>query len=95
MSISYSTTPNAQMSARVDRFTAGLLGRHVGRGSKDHARLRHGHAHRRRFFDHGRGSASTQLRETKVENLHTTFRRDLDVARLQVPVRDALFMCRL
>ena len=42
VSISYSTTPNAQMSARWSTaLPLRLLGRHVGRGAEDHARLRH------------------------------------------------------
>ena len=42
VSISYSTTPKAQMSARLSTvLPARLLGTHVGRGAEDHPRLRH------------------------------------------------------
>ena len=106
VSISNSTTPNAQMSARR---SAGrplrLLGRHVRCRAEDHARGRH----RAGEVSVGELASATlpvrpagppaclrqRLRQAEVEHLHRAVRPDLDVGRLEVPVDDAEVVCRL
>ena len=53
VSISNSTQPNAQMSARLSTVSPGLLGRHVRRGAENDPGLRRVHRDRRRIHDVG------------------------------------------
>jgi hypothetical protein len=54
--------------------------------------MRCGHADRRRVFGSNRGRRGAKLRETEIENLYLSVRRDLDVAGLQIPVGDVFLV---
>ena len=94
VSISYSTTPNAQMSARLSTgLPARLLGRHVGRGAQDHAGLV------ARIVSVGEcadrrppASLDQRLGQAEIQHLHAPVGRDLDVRRLEIAMDDALFV---
>jgi hypothetical protein len=74
------------VGAAIDLLAARLLGRHVGGGSEDRARLGHGRRDRGR---HGRvrvlvDVAEPRARQSEVEDLHVADRRDHDVRRLEI-----------
>ena len=70
----------------IDRFTPGLLGRHVRRGAKDHAALRRGDGQRRRIVVVR--ARALHLGQTEVQDLRVAATADEDVGGLDVAVND-------
>ena len=80
----------------VHRFAARLFGTHVRRGPQQHPRHRPCVSHRRRLRHiDGWGVVAQAFRQTEVENLHFSGRRDDDVGRLEIAVNDSFVVCRL
>ena len=99
VSISNSTTPNAQMSARLSTLLpARLLGSHVRGRAENHPGLRHrGRRHRRRrrvTFAGARAGpeASIAFASPKSSTLTVPSRADLDVRGFEIAMNDALLV---
>src|SRR5262249_50637748 len=84
----------------VDRFSARLLGRHVGGGPEDDARLRHGGRRHRRRAQYVGGDADVarararlaRFGEAEIEHLDGAVVAHPDVGPLQIAVNDALLV---
>ena len=94
VSISNSTTPNAQMSARLsDSSAARLLGRHVGGGAENHAacassRARDGRRHATRSATTGVEVSIALARPKSSTFTRAVRRRSFDVRGLEVAMDD-------
>jgi hypothetical protein len=88
------------VAAMISRFTFGLLGRHVGRGTENHSRLRRHQAERRRLRDcHPITLVGTivvgvfdQLGQPEIEHLHGAVVANLDVGGLEIAMDDPLLV---
>jgi hypothetical protein len=79
------------VGALVDDLAARLLGRHVGRGAEDDARLRRDEWWAMRQFSTSLPQVrrAVHLREAEVEHLDGAVGSDLDVGRLEIAMHDA------
>ena len=96
VSISNSTAPNAQMSARLSTaLPARLLGRHVGGGAENHPRPRHRRRRDRRrprVARRHRAGRLHRLGEPEVQHLHRAVGADFDVRGFQIAMNDPLLV---
>jgi hypothetical protein len=91
-------TEREQIGARVGELAARLLGRHVRHRAQRRARrgqVDPAAGFVRRAGARSRLAGTVDLREPEVEDLHLPARVHEDVRRLDVPVDDALRVCRL
>ena len=77
---------------RVDLFASRLLGRHVRDGPENDPRRRSAGDRRQQRRPAVGGRRGERLGQAKVEDLHRSVRRQLDIGRFQIAVYDSTFV---